>query len=685
MSLLHLVQQHHRVGLAPHRLGQVAALLVAHVARGRADQARNRVFLHELGHVEAHDGLFGVEQEAGQGLGQLRLAHARGAEEQEGTVGPAGVGQAGTTAADGIGHGLEGLVLAHHPLCQRILQAQQLVALALQHLGHWDAGPLGDDFRDLLVGDLGDQQLHVLHLGLGGHVELLLQLGDAAVLQFRGARQVAGAMRGFQFLACLLQGLLDVVAALHGGLLRLPDLVQVGELALQALDLGLQGVEALPGGLVGLLLDGLALDLELDHAPFQAVHDLGLGIDLHADARGGLVDQVDGLVGQLAVGDVAVRQGGGGDDGRVGDVHGVVDLVAFLQAAQDGDGVLDTGLVHQHLLEAPFQGGVLLHVLAVLVQGGGAHAVQLTARQGGLEHVAGIHGALGLAGAHHGVQFVDEQDDLPFLLGKIIQHGLEAFLELAAELGAGDQRSHVQGQQALALEAFRHLAIDDALGQALDDGGLAHTGLADQHRVVLGAALQHLDGAADLVVTADDGVELALLGALGEVDGVFLQGLARLLGIGVIHRCAAAQLVDGLLDQGLAGAGLAQQLAQRALVLHRRQHEQLRGDVLVVALLSQLVGEIEDAGEVGGDVYVATSALHLGHLVQLFAQLGAQQVHVHIGLLQQVARGAALLVEQGHHDVGRLDVHMVAAQGQALGVGQGGLELAGQFFHAHAV
>jgi hypothetical protein len=121
----------------------------------------------------------------------------------------------------------------------------------------------------------------------------------------------------------------------------------------------------------------------------------------------------------------------------------------------------------------------------------------------------------------------------PFLLGQVVEHRLQALLELAAELGAGDQRAHVQRQQTLVLQAFRHLAVDDALGEALDDGGLADAGLADQHRVVLGAPLQHLDGAADLVVAADHRIELALLGALGQVDGVFLQRLALLLGVGV--------------------------------------------------------------------------------------------------------------------------------------------------------
>ena len=127
------------------------------------------------------------------------------------------------------------------------------------------------------------------------------------------------------------------------------------------------------------------------------------------------------------------------DDGRIGDVDAVMDLVALLQAAQNGDRVLDRGLVHQHLLETSLERRVLLDVLAVLVQGRGADAVQFTAGQRRLEHIAGVHGALGLARADDGVQLVDEQDDLPLLLGQVVEHGLQPFLELAAELGAGDQ------------------------------------------------------------------------------------------------------------------------------------------------------------------------------------------------------------------------------------------------------
>ncbi len=43
--------------------------------RRRADESGHAVLLHVLGHVDPHHGVLGVEQELGQGLGQLRLTH----------------------------------------------------------------------------------------------------------------------------------------------------------------------------------------------------------------------------------------------------------------------------------------------------------------------------------------------------------------------------------------------------------------------------------------------------------------------------------------------------------------------------------------------------------------------------------------------------------------------------------
>ena len=239
---------------------------------------------------------------------------------------------------------------------------------------------------------------------------------------------------------------------------------------------------------------------------------VGIEFDLDAQLGGGLVDQVDRLVGQEAVGDVTVGQHRRGDDRGVLDAHPVVHLVALLEPAQDADGVLDAGLVDDDRLEPALQRGVLLDVLAVLVEGGGADAAQLTAGQRGLQHVAGVHGALGRARADEGVQLVDEEDDPAVGAGHLGEHGLEPVLELAAVLGAGDHRAEVERHHAAVAQALGHVAGGDALRQALGDRGLADAGLADQHRVVLGAPAEHLDDPADLLVAADDGVELAARG-----------------------------------------------------------------------------------------------------------------------------------------------------------------------------
>src|SRR5207244_713634 len=251
------------------------------------------------------------------------------------------------------------------------------------------------------------------------------------------------------------------------------------------------------------------------------------GVELGAQAGGGFVHQVDRLVGEEAVGDVAVREGRGRNQRGVLDLDAVVHLVALPEPAQDRDGVLDRGLVDQHGLEAALEGRVLLDVLAVLVQRGRADAVQLAAGEHGLQQVGGVHRALGRARADHRVQLVDEEDDVAARALDLLQDGLQALLELAAELGAGDQRAHVERDDPLLLESLGHVALDDALREALDDRRLADTGLADQHRVVLGAAGEDLDDAPDLVVAPDDRVELPLRGERGEVAAVLL---GRLVG-----------------------------------------------------------------------------------------------------------------------------------------------------------
>ena len=184
-----------------------------------------------------------------------------------------------------------------------------------------------------------------------------------------------------------------------------------GQLVAALLGLGELALERL-AHVLRLLRHRRQLDLELAHAALGLVELERRRVDLHAQARGRLVDEVDRLVGQEAVGDVAVGEHRGRHEGGVADAHAVVRLVALLEAAQDRDRVRHRRLADEDRLEAPLERRVLLDVLAVLVERGRADRAQLAAGQHRLEHVRGVHGALGRARADDRVQLVDEEDEL---------------------------------------------------------------------------------------------------------------------------------------------------------------------------------------------------------------------------------------------------------------------------------
>ena len=116
MSLLYLVEQHHGVGLAPYGLGELAALVVSDVSRRSADQTADGVAFLVFAHVDTGHHALVVEQELRKSLREFGHADAGAAHEQERADGPVFVGESGTAAADGVGYGADGLVLADHPL-----------------------------------------------------------------------------------------------------------------------------------------------------------------------------------------------------------------------------------------------------------------------------------------------------------------------------------------------------------------------------------------------------------------------------------------------------------------------------------------------------------------------------------------------------------------------------------------
>ncbi len=123
---------------------------------------------------------------------------------------------------------------------------------------------------------------------------------------------------------------LDRAQRHDGGLLQLPVRAQSTRLFLQVRQFFFQFSQAFFAGFVLFLLQRLTFDLQLHDLTIDFVQRRRLGIDLHAQARSRFIDQVDGLVGQLPIGDVALAQSRRSNHGSVLNPHAVMHFVAFL-------------------------------------------------------------------------------------------------------------------------------------------------------------------------------------------------------------------------------------------------------------------------------------------------------------------------------------------------------------------
>ena len=327
---------------------------------------------------------------------------------------------------------------------------------------------------------------HAVSRARFGACELVFEPRDQVVLQLAGLLVRALAHRLFDRQAGLVELFAEFRRIGEHRLLRAPSPGQLGRARLELGELVLQLYQTLLRRLVRLFLERFAFDLELDNAAVELVDLLRLGIHFHAQPACRFVDEIDGLVGQESVGDVAVRERRRRDQRRIGDAHAVVELVFLLDPAQDRDRILDARLGDEHGLEPARQRRVLFDAGAILVQRRRADAVQIAARERRLEQVRGVDRALGGTSADQGVHLVDEQNDLTLRGRDFAQHRFQAFLEIATELGSRHQGAEVENHELFVLEGLGHVAVDDPLGEALDDRGLADAGLADKDGVVLG-------------------------------------------------------------------------------------------------------------------------------------------------------------------------------------------------------
>ena len=284
--------------------------------------------------------------------------------------------------------------------------------------------------------------------------------------------------------------------------------------------------------------------------------------------------------------------------------------------------------------------------------------MELAARKRGLEHVAGIHRAIARRTCtHDGMEFVDEQDDLTVGILDLAQHRLQAVLELAAVLCTGDHGGQIEHDDIAILQRRGYVARDDALRQTLDDRGLARAGLADEHRVVLRTARQHLDGATDLVGTADDRVELAFARHLRKVLAVLLKRLELGLGGLIGHARIAAQLFVCGFDVLARHACHRENFARRALVFGKRNEQVLACSVAVAELFGDLHGTVDQIHEIGaGNAahHHRVVAAHLRHALDLRIDVCEQLERLGTDALDDGRKVVLFRFEQSFQHVNRL-------------------------------
>ena len=126
--------------------------------------------------------------------------------------------------------------------------------------------------------------------------------------------------------------------------------------------------------------------------------------------------------------------------------------------------------------------------------------------------------------------------------------------------------------------------------------------LADEHRIVLGPAREHLEGPPDLVVAPDHRVEPVLTRRLGEVAAVALERLVLAFGMLVGDPLAPPDRGERLEDPRRRDPVRREQLGRRRpIALQGQRHQQMLGaDIVVLQPLGLAFRPLRHRAQTGG-------------------------------------------------------------------------------------
>ena len=243
---------------------------------------------------------------------------------------------------------------------------------------------------------------------------------------------------------------------------------------------------------------------------------------MDACAGSNLIEDVNCLVWQETVLDVAARKRNSSLDSSFGVVDVVVLLIAVLKTVDNRNGVVGVWLADVDWLETPLKCSVLLDMFTVLFCRSCTDDLDFSTRQWWLQDGRSIDGALCGASTNDGVNLVDEEDVILGFL-QLSNNLLHAVLKLTAILGSCYQTCQVKRPNLLSAQDVRNVAGCNELSQALDNGGLTNARISQDKWVVLLATCKNLHDTLNLAVTTNNGVKLFICGKLSKVAAKLLQ------------------------------------------------------------------------------------------------------------------------------------------------------------------
>ena len=267
------------------------------------------------------------------------------------------------------------------------------------------------------------------------------------------------------------------------------------------------------------------------------------------------------------------------------------------------------------------------------------------------------------------MNLVDEQDGV-LLLVQRIEHLLDALFEVTAVARAGHERAHVEREDLRGAQRLGHVALVDPQRQAFGERGLADARLADEQRVVLAPAAEHLDHPLELELPANQRIDAALRRLGDQIRGVGLERIAH-AGFAAIRRAGRGRLfrpaVRNRAEQREAiQALLAQEVGGVALLFLQQEHQQGAAfDLLGARRGGVHDGALDDAVE--AERRFRLHRLASGHgregAIEHFLEVGPQHRQVDAAARQDLAR--LRILDQGVQHVLEADEVVAAIGGDA--------------------